>query len=34
MMSKEQALHKAEQHLSQLIKMVERAIGEGWRADE
>lgn len=34
MMSKEQALHKAERHLSQLVKMVGRAIREGWRVDE
>jgi hypothetical protein len=34
MMSKEQALHKAERHLSQLVEMVERAIREGWRVDE
>lgn len=34
MMSKEQALHKAERHLSQLMNMVEQAIREGWRIDE
>jgi hypothetical protein len=34
MMSKDQALHKAERHLSQLVKMVEQAIREGWRVDE
>lgn len=34
MMSKEQALHKAERHLSKLVKMVEQAIREGWRVDE
>src|SRR5437016_3928619 len=34
MMSKQQALHKAERRLSQLVKMVEQAIGEGWRVDE
>jgi hypothetical protein len=34
MMSKEQAMHKAERHFSQLEKLVERAIDEEWRADE
>lgn len=34
MMSKEQAIHKAERQLSQLVKMVEQAIREGWRVDE
>ena len=34
MMSKEQALHKAERHLSQLVDMVEQAIHERWRIDE
>lgn len=29
MISKEQALHKAERHLSKLVKMVEQAIREG-----
>jgi len=28
MMSKEQAMHKAERHFSQLEKLVERAIDE------
>jgi hypothetical protein len=34
MISKEQALHKAEQQFSQLQALVERAIEEGWRTDE
>jgi hypothetical protein len=34
MMTKEQALHKAELHASQLKELVEQAIEEGWRADE
>lgn len=34
MMSKKQALHKAEQHFSRLGKLVEQAIDEGWRADQ
>jgi len=34
MMSKEQALHKAERQFSQLSKLVDRAIDEGWRADQ
>jgi hypothetical protein len=34
MMSKEQALHKAERQFSQLKGLVERAIQEGWRIDE
>lgn len=34
MISKVQALHKAEQHVSRLTKMVEQAIEEGWRVDE
>jgi hypothetical protein len=34
MISKEQALHKAELQFSQLKELVERAIREGWRADE
>ena len=34
MMSKEQALHKAELHFSQLKELVNQAIQEGWRADE
>ena len=34
MMSKEQALHKAERQFSQLSKLVDRAIHEGWRADQ
>jgi hypothetical protein len=34
MISKEQALHKAELHISELKKLVERAIDGGWRADE
>lgn len=34
MMSKEQALHKAERQFSQLENLVERSIKEGWRVDE
>jgi hypothetical protein len=34
MISKEQALHKAERQLSKLVKMVEQAIREGWRVDQ
>lgn len=34
MMTKEQALYKAERHVSKLVEMVEQAIREGWRADE
>lgn len=34
MMSKEQALHKAERQFSQLKKLVDRAIHEGWRVDQ
>jgi hypothetical protein len=34
MMSKEQALHKAECHLAELVNLVEQAIREGWRVDE
>jgi len=34
MMSKAQALHKAEQHFSRVREMVEQAIDEGWRADQ
>ncbi len=34
MMSKEQALHKAERRLSQLVNMVEQAIREHWRIDQ
>ena len=34
MMSKDQALHKAERHFSQLKKLVEQAIDEEWRVDE
>ena len=34
MITKEQALHKAEQQFSQLQALVERAIEEGWRIDE
>jgi hypothetical protein len=34
MISKEQALHKAELQFSNLKELVERAIREGWRADE
>lgn len=29
MMSKEQALHKAERHLSQLVNLVERSVKAG-----
>jgi hypothetical protein len=32
--SKEQALHKAEQLFSQLIELVDQASEEGWRMDE
>ena len=34
MISKEQALHKAELQFSKLKELVERAIREGWRIDE
>src|SRR5438128_2339993 len=34
MMSKEQALHKAERQFSHLKKLVDQAIDEGWRADQ
>jgi hypothetical protein len=34
MITKEQALHKAEQQFSQLKDLVEKAIEEGWRVDE
>jgi hypothetical protein len=34
MMSKEQALHKAERQLSKLVEMVEQAIREDWRVDQ
>lgn len=34
MMSKDQALHKAERQCSLLKNLVERAINEGWRVDE
>ena len=34
MMSKDEALHKAERHFSQLKKLVEQAIDEGWRIDQ
>lgn len=34
MVTKEQALHKAEEQFSQLKQLVERAIDEQWRADE
>jgi len=34
MISKEQALHKAELQFSRLKELVERAIREGWRIDE
>ena len=34
MISKGQALHKAEQQFSQLQALVERAIEESWRVDE
>jgi hypothetical protein len=34
MISKEQALHKAELQFSQLKELVERAIREGWRIDK
>ena len=33
-MSKQEALHKAERHFSQLKKLVEQAIDEGWRVDQ
>ena len=34
MMSKDQALHKAERQCSRLKDLVERAIDQGWRVDE
>ena len=34
MMSKDQALHKAERQCSRLKDLVERAIEQGWRVDE
>jgi hypothetical protein len=34
MITKEQALHKAEQQFSQLKDLVEEAIDQGWRIDE
>lgn len=34
MMSKQEALHKAERHFSQLMKLVEQAIDEKWRVDQ
>jgi hypothetical protein len=34
MITKEEALHKAEQHFSQLKELVEKAIEHGWRIDE
>lgn len=34
MMSKREALHKAERHVSKLVEMVEQATVEGWRVDE
>lgn len=34
MITKEQALHNAEQQFSQLRNLVERAIEQGWRIDE
>lgn len=34
MITKQQAIHKAEQHVSQLFGMVEQAIEQGWRIDE
>src|SRR5262245_23649653 len=34
MITKQQALHKAEEHFSELIEMVEEAIKGGWRIDE
>lgn len=34
MMSKNQAMHKVEQHVSELKDLVEQAIADEWRADE
>jgi hypothetical protein len=34
MITKQQALHKAEEQFSELVKMVEQAIKDGWRIDE
>jgi hypothetical protein len=34
MITKQQALHKAEEHFSELVQMVDQAIEEGWRVDE
>jgi len=34
MITKQQALHKAEEQFSELIEMVEEAIENGWRIDE
>jgi hypothetical protein len=34
MITKQQALHKAEEHFSELVEMVEEAIKNGWRVDE
>jgi hypothetical protein len=34
MITKQQALHKAEEQFSELMEMVEEAIEDGWRVDE
>jgi hypothetical protein len=34
MITKQQALHKAEEHFSELVAMVDQAIKDGWRLDE
>jgi len=34
MITKQQALHKAEEHFSELVEMVEEAIKNDWRVDE
>lgn len=34
MITKQQALHKAEEQFSELVEMVEEAIQDGWRVDE
>jgi hypothetical protein len=34
MITKQQALHKAEEQFSELVQMVDQAIQDGWRVDE
>jgi hypothetical protein len=34
MITKQQALHKAEEQFSELVEMVDQAIQDGWRVDE